>query len=73
MGIPQVIAGLAEYRNLPNTIGAVVSASSDKAQTLVLLDTVLGLGDVYDILEVLSVDGYNQRLMNKRQADAQAY
>ena len=73
LGIPQVIAGLAEYRNLPNTIGAVVSASSDKAQTLVLLDTVLGLGDVYDILEVLSVDGYNQRLMNKRQADAYAH
>ena len=70
LGIPQAIAGLAEYRNVPRTIGAVVSA---RLATLVELDTVLGLSDLYDLLEIMSVDGYNQRLLNKRQADAHAH
>lgn len=39
--------------------------SSGKA-TLHELDTVLSLEDVYDILEVISVDAHNQRLLNKR-------
>ena len=35
--------------------------------TLHELDTVYGVEDVYDMLEVLTVDAHNQRLMAKRQ------
>ena len=35
--------------------------------TLAELDTVYGVEDVYDMLEVLTVDGHNNRLMAKRQ------
>jgi hypothetical protein len=33
--------------------------------TLVEMQTVLGLEDVYNLLEIISVDGHNQRLMTK--------
>ncbi len=51
---------LAEYRNVPRTIGAVVSA---KLATLHELDTVYGLTDLYDMLEILMTDAHNQRVM----------
>jgi hypothetical protein len=38
--------------------------SSGKA-TLVELQTVLGLRDLYDIIEVLAVDAENQRLIHE--------
>lgn len=38
--------------------------SSGKA-TIVELDTVLGIEDVYDILEVLTVDAHNHRVLSK--------
>lgn len=44
---------------MPRTIGAVVSA---KLATLVELQTVLSLQDVYDLLEVIVVDGHNRQI-----------
>jgi len=32
------------------------------------LDTVYGLQDVYDMLEIIAVDSYNQRIINKASA-----
>lgn len=52
----------ADYVNIPRTIGTVIS--SGKA-TLVELDTVLGSEDVYDLLEIITVDAYNSQIANK--------
>lgn len=43
---------------MPRLIGAVVST---RLATLVELDTVLGIEDCYDLLEVAAVDAYNGR------------
>lgn len=51
-----------EYANVPRSIATVVSA---KMATLHELDTVYGLADLYRMLEVLMVDGHNQRVANK--------
>jgi hypothetical protein len=53
---------LIDYLNMPSTIGMVVS--SGKA-TFAELDSVLGLEDLYDILEVIIVDGHNARVIAK--------
>lgn len=42
--------------------------SSGKA-TLVELDTVLGQEDLYDLLEVISVDAHNRRILNKMEEE----
>ena len=60
------VGRLLEYQNLPASIGAVVSS---RLATLVELQTVLGLEDVYNLLEVLAVDAHNRRLMAKRQTE----
>lgn len=50
---------LAEYANLPRTIGAVVSL---RLATLHETQTVYSLRDVYDLLEIGQVDAYNRWL-----------
>ena len=50
---------------MPRLIGTLISA--DKA-TLVELQTVLGVEDAYDLLEVVAVDNHNKALMAKRAA-----
>lgn len=52
----------AEYVNIPPVIGTVISS---RMATIVELTTVMGAEDVYDILEVLTIDGYNRRLAQK--------
>jgi hypothetical protein len=49
--------------NVPKTIGTVISAGR---ASLVELDTVLGVEDMYDLLEIISVDMYNQYIVNKQ-------
>lgn len=49
--------------NLPPKVGTVVS--SGKA-TLIELQTVYGLEDLYKLLEISGVDAHNQRVINKR-------
>ena len=48
-----------EYVNVPRTIASLVSA---KVATLHELDTVYGMEDVYDMLEVLIIDSENARI-----------
>lgn len=43
---------------MPRLIGAVIST---RLATLVELDTVLGLQDAYDLLEIAAVDSHNSR------------
>jgi hypothetical protein len=46
------------YPNVPQTIGAVLSS---RMATMVELDTVLGVEDLCNMLEVIAVDAYNDR------------
>ena len=55
--------GLADYVNVPAIIGAAVS--SGKA-TLHELDTIYSLEDVYDMLEIATIDAHNRRIMIER-------
>jgi hypothetical protein len=54
--------------NVSPRIGAVLSASTDKAATLVVLRTTLGLEDLYNLIEVIEVDRYNDSMVAKHQA-----
>ena len=46
---------------MPATIGTVISS---KLATLNELQTIYGVRDLYDMLEVVVVDRYNTALMN---------
>jgi hypothetical protein len=48
---------------VPRVIGTVVSA--DKA-TLIELQSIYGVKDAYDLLEVILVDATNQRRMTEK-------
>lgn len=48
--------------NVSLAIGAIVSR---RLATLVELDSVLGTRDMYDLLEVIAVDAYNERMANE--------
>lgn len=51
---------LVQYQNVPRVIGAVLSA---RLATLHELQTVYGVEDAYDLLEVLTVDAHNEQLV----------
>lgn len=40
---------------------------SYRLATLVELDTVLGVEDMYNLLEIQNIDAYNQYVANKRE------
>jgi hypothetical protein len=48
---------------LPRSIGVVVS---HRLATLHELDTVYGSEDLCDLLEVIVVDGHNERVMSEK-------
>jgi len=54
---------LAEYVNVPRTLGAVISAGR---ATLHELDTVYGCADLWDLLEIVSIDNHNQAILNEQ-------
>lgn len=56
------MGGLIECLNVPRSIHAVVGA---KMATLVECDTVLGLEDVYNLMEIMAVDAHNRQVMQK--------
>lgn len=56
--------GVLDYPNVPASIGAVIS--SGKA-SLVELQTVLGVRDLYTLLEIIAVDGHNMRALQEAQ------
>ncbi|NBW08593.1 MAG: hypothetical protein EBR82_11270 [Caulobacteraceae bacterium] len=51
----------ARYVNVPGLIAVVVSS---KLATLYELQTIYGLQDAYDLLEIIRVDGHNARVSN---------
>lgn len=53
--------GLVECANVPKSIAAIVA--SGKA-TLTELDTVYGIEDMWDLLEIITVESHNQRILN---------
>lgn len=53
---------MINYANVPNAIGTVVSR---RLATLHELDTVYGAEDLYDMLELLAVDSFNERVLNE--------
>jgi len=52
----------ASYQNVTNVVGTLISSGKC---TLHELETVYGLEDAYDMLEVVIVDSYNQALANQ--------
>jgi len=52
---------LVEYANVPLIIASVVSV---KMATLIECQTVYGVEDIYDLLEIASVDGHNTHILS---------
>ncbi|EDT7434784.1 transcription elongation factor GreA [Salmonella enterica subsp. enterica] len=55
---------MVDYVNVPRTIATVIS--SGKASK-VELDSVLGVQDLWDLLEIIQVDAHNKRVMQETQ------
>lgn len=51
--------GLVTYHNVPRPLATVISS---RLASLAELDTVLSVADMWDLLEVIMVDGHNQRV-----------
>ena len=51
-----------EYANVSRRIATVVS---EKHATLHQMQTIYGLADLYDLLEIVAVDRHNQRIANR--------
>lgn len=60
------IFGLTEYKNVPKTIGTVVSSG---LASLTELTTTLGLEDLWVLLEINSVDSYNKHTVDRHYAN----
>jgi len=58
------VPGLIELSNVPRLIATVVAT---RAATLHELQTVYGLEDAYDLLEMATVEVHNQRAIKKWQ------
>ncbi|WP_354474365.1 transglycosylase [Pantoea sp. UYEF8] len=58
------VVGLVRYENVPSTIATVVSS---KLATLIELDTVYGTEDLWRLLEINTVENYNQMVINRSQ------
>lgn len=58
------VAGLVNYENVPSTIATIVSS---RLATLSELDTVYGTEDLWRLLEINTVDNYNQMVINRAQ------
>jgi hypothetical protein len=54
--------------NVPLTISAVIS-NPMRLATLHELQTIYGVRDLFDFLEVMSVQNFNERLQAKQQQD----
>lgn len=56
------VKNFAEYLNVPASIGRVISS---RLATLNELETVYSTEDLYNMLEIITVDDYNSALMNQ--------
>lgn len=55
-------SGLIDYVNLPPMCGVVLSANK---ATLHELQSVYGVGDLFNICEVIAVDAFNRRTLSQ--------
>ena len=51
--------------NVPPIIGMVLSRDSSPTMALERLNTILSVEDVHDIIEVILIDGANNRILQK--------
>ena len=58
---------LLDYPNLPRTIGAALSS---RMASLRELQEFYSIGDVYDMLEVVSVDAHNRKALMPKGSDS---
>ena len=65
LGIEEV-RGLIDYPNVPPLIGMAISG---RPQRLAELNTSLSVEDLHNIIEVVTVDAHNRRLIDKHNAD----
>lgn len=56
------IGGLTGYANLPPLVGMVVSS---RHATLLELQTVYGVQDLYNLAELVVVDAHNNRVISE--------
>lgn len=54
--------GLVDYTNLPKNIGFVISG---KKASLIELQTVYGVQDMWDMLEIIVVDNHNKIVLSE--------
>lgn len=55
---------MLEYTNIPRTVATVISG---KLATLIELQTVYGIEDMWNLLEIIIVDNTNARVVNEVQ------
>lgn len=58
--------GYLGYPNVPQTVGSAIASGR---ATLIELQTVYGLEDLYDLLEIGRIEGYNERLAHEAAAN----
>jgi hypothetical protein len=63
-GFPEAPAGLRDYVNIPATIGTLLS---QEPLLISALSTTLSVEDMYDLLEVYRIDGYNRQIIRREQ------
>ena len=56
--------------NVPMTMGILVSS---KMATLHELQTVYGMKDAYDMMEILYIDNQNQQIANRKARNGNGY
>lgn len=54
----------ADYQNIPPVIATLVSK---KMASLIDLQTIYGVKDAYDLLEIYAVDSFNQELLRQKE------
>jgi hypothetical protein len=58
------LGGIISYPNVSRSIGLVLSSGIGNV-TLTELGTTLGIADLYDLIEIVTVDAHNRRVVNK--------
>ncbi|STN83075.1 Uncharacterised protein [Escherichia coli] len=59
--------GVVDYVNVPRTIATVISSGkASKAE----LDSVLGVQDLWDLLEIIHVDAHNEQVIQENRNGA---
>lgn len=63
-GIPETVAGLRDYVNIPPTIGTLLSHDP---LLITPLSSTLSIEEMHDLLEVYRVDSYNRQIIRREQ------